>query len=585
MRRGRTGAPDRAATGVRKRWVAGLVGTLLAVAAAGPAQAADDEEPLAAQQLAAQTYPGVQLVQVDFTATLTVPDSVTDATALEVLFERLAVQAANGTIGTSDEEVLEAVVDAVAADPFRYLKPVNTSRSIEASLTGFGTGFVVSPDGYLVTAAHVVAPSPDELRTEFAVSGLESFTEEDIATLADDVAYTPDQLEKLTAATQEWYARYLKVGKVKTVVSAQVGVSVVGVDKSTKGRPVEVVDVGEPYPGKDVAILKLDGNSHLPTLPLGSDEGVSEGDTLHVAGYPAASTFSAGLSEDSEVQPTITQGPLTAIKKTESGSPVFQTQAPASPGNSGGPVLDDSGRVVGILVASAVDANGNALEGQEFVIPVGVVREKLSESNITAAQSDTTAAYDAALDDYYVKHYENAMPGFERVKALYPEHPYVNKFIVQSQTAIDQGKDESPSPVWVWFLVAGVVLFALLASAVLALVVLGRRRHLSSGGGSSVRALTPPGWGGTTAPGSWPLPADGTAVAAAPEGTDTLVRSWDPPHHAAGFPGPPDPANPGQPTDRPAAASPPPPPPSWARTDGGPVPPDPPSRSGDHPVG
>ncbi|HPF77280.1 serine protease, partial [Phycicoccus elongatus] len=340
----------------------------------------------------------------------------------------------------------------------------------------FGTGFVVNAEGYLVTAAHVIAPDPDELKVEFARAGLRDLIANDLDEVqASGVAYSPANLDTLAQAFQDWYVRYLEVGEVSTTVSAQIGVATAGVDKTQRGQPAEIIKVGAPYPGKDVAVLKLDGAAHLPTLPLGDDADVPEGSTLHVTGYPAASTFSSGMSADSQVQPTITEGPLTAIKKTETGMPVFQTQAPASPGNSGGPVLDDAGNVVGILVASAVADDGTALEGQEFVIPISVVRQMLNETNVKPGESATTQAYNVALGAYFDKYYKRAMPEFQRVQALYPEHPYVAEYITRTQQAIDAGKDETPNSLMLWVALAGGVLMVLAVGGVGGFLLLRKR--------------------------------------------------------------------------------------------------------------
>ncbi len=129
-------------------------------------------------------------------------------------------------------------------------------------------------------------------------------------------------LDTLAQAFQDWYIRYLEVGEVSTTVSAQIGVATAGLDKTQRGQPAEIIKVGAPYPGKDVAVLKLDGAAHLPTLPLGDDADVPEGSTLHVTGYPAASTFSSGMSADSQVQPTITavpSGPAAAARASATG--------------------------------------------------------------------------------------------------------------------------------------------------------------------------------------------------------------------------------------------------------------------------
>jgi serine protease Do len=450
--------------------VTGLVAPPLSLAATGTVQPAT--------RIADRTYPGVQLIETDFTATLSVPDGTMDEAAFSRLQDRLTRQALSGAVDATEAALVEAIVDEIAKAPLTYFKPSSTMRHTTATVSGFGTGWVVTPDGYMVTAAHVVNPDPAEIKQAFAESALNDFVTQDAQSLqqGSGAQFTPDQIKKLTDAAAAFDAHYLSLGPVTKSVSAQIGVGVAGFKKMDKGKPIEVVSAGEPYPGKDVAVLKLDGEQHLPTLPVGQNADVAAGDTLYVAGYPAASTFYSGLSKDSQVQPTVTQGPLTAVKSNPAGTPIFQTQAPASPGNSGGPVLDDAGKVVGILVASAVDDKGNALEGQEFVIPASVVTEKLNQSNVHPTASDTTTLYGQALDAYYQQYYSRALPLFQQVSNLYPGHPYVEDFITKSQSAINAGQDKTPAGVTGMLLIGGVALVVVLIVVLLLVLLLRRRR-------------------------------------------------------------------------------------------------------------
>jgi serine protease Do len=450
------------------------LGTAVLALPAGPAVAASTENaPANATELAAAAYPGIQLIETDFDATLSVPVAELDNSALKRLQQRLARGIITGAVDATQKGIVDALVEAIAADPLTYFRPSKTLRTTSASLSGFGTGWVVTPDGYIVTAAHVVSPDEAELKQQFAQSGLEEFVKEDAQAFASTTGtkFTGSQLAKLTDASAAFNAHYLKVGKISKAVSAQLGVAVAGFDKAREGKPVEVISVGEGYPGKDVAVLKIDGQTDLPTLPIGVDTDVQEGETLYVAGYPAASTFFSGLSKDSEVQPSVTQGPLTAKRSNESGTPIFQTQAPASPGNSGGPVLDKQGHVIGILVASAVDDKGVALEGQEFVVPISVITEKLNQSNIKPRTSPITVAYSEALGNYYQKYYKRALPQFQHVKNLYGAHPYVAKYISDTQAAIDAGKDETPTPIWMYVMIGGGVVLVLLLAVLVAMLV------------------------------------------------------------------------------------------------------------------
>jgi serine protease Do len=496
------------------RRVLGLVlgGCLLVAPAVGAADAVAAPAVQTATRVADRTYPGVQLIETDFTATLTVPDAQIDNTAFSRLQNRLARQALSGAMDTTEEAVLDAIVTEIAKAPLTYFKPASSLRRTTATVSGFGTGWVVTPDGYIVTAAHVVNPDPAQIKQAFVDSALNDFVSADARSLQQDsgVRFTPDQLKKLTEAAATFDAHYLRMGTVGKSVSAQIGMAVAGFKKVDKGRPIEVVSAGESYPGKDVAILKLDGEQHLPTLPVGQNSDVVAGDTLYVAGYPAASTFYSGLSKDSQLQPTVTQGPLTAIKSNPAGTPIFQTQAPASPGDSGGPVLDDAGNVIGILVASAVDDKGTALEGQEFVIPISVVTEKLNQSNVHPATSDTSQLYGQALDDYYKHYYKRALPLFQQVSNLYPGHPYVGDFITRSQSAINAGQDETPSGLGLVLVLAGGAVVLLVVVGVLVLLL--RRRSRSSrtlAPAPAVSGIPPAGWptqpGQPGQPGAYPV--------------------------------------------------------------------------------
>lgn len=498
--------------------VAVLVGTAVGAA---PASAADEKKTPTPTELAARTYPGVQLIQVDYAAELTVPLPRLDEPALNRLLVRLRLQLLSGTIDFTKAALLQAMVDELEKNPLAYFKPTSSVDRATGKLTGVGTGWVVTPDGYVVTAAHVVAPDAAELKQQFAATGLAEFNRraaEDIARSnsgANGFVYTSKEIGQLTKALGVFNAKYLKVGKISKKVSAQLGVAVAGFGKGVKGKPAEIVSVGEPYPGKDVAILKLEGESNMPTVPLGQNTDVKQGEPLFVAGYPAASTFYSGLSKDSEVQPTVTTGPLTAIKSAESGMPVFQTQAPASPGNSGGPVLDAQGDAVGVLVASAVDDKGVALENQEFVIPVSVVREALQQKNITPTSSQVTTTYNRALTEFYAKHYKRSLPLFQQVRNLYGGHPYVDKFIADSQTAIDNGLDETPAPTWVWFLLAGGVLVVLLLVA--GLVLLLRRRGRRKAAASSAQPAPQYAFAGAPPPAGAAYPQQGYPAAGYPQ--------------------------------------------------------------------
>ena len=455
-----------------------ILAASLVMSAAVPAAAVTVPPVKQATRIADQSYPGIQLISANYTATVAVPEATVDDAALQALTVRLEREVISGAIEASEAAIMDALVDEISKDPTKYFKPTSSMRTTKASVGYVGTGWVITPDGYIITAAHVVSADDNELVQAFAETALQQFVAQDIKDLQSGQGsnFSSGQVQKLSKAIEAWDAKYLRLGDVQQQLSAQIGVAVPGFGKGQKGKPVEVVSKGEPYPKKDVAILKIDGVSHLPTLPVGKDADVVEGSTLYVAGYTGASTFYAGMSADSEVQPAVTEGPLTAIKSNPAGVPYFQTQAPAGHGNSGGPVMDEKGNVVGILVAGSIDpSTGETVQGQQWVLPISVVQEKLNQSNVKPAVSDSSALYNVALESYYKHHYKKALPKFQQVANLYPGHPYVQDFITKSQSAINSGQDKTPSGTGGLILIGVAVLFGLLVIGAVVLLLVRRK--------------------------------------------------------------------------------------------------------------
>jgi putative serine protease PepD len=117
----------------------------------------------------------------------------------------------------------------------------------------------------------------------------------------------------------------------------------------------------------DTAVIKVDvASSELHPLTIGSSAGVQPGDEVVAIGSPF------GLTE------TMTAGIVSAIDRTITApnnfsiSGAIQTDAPINHGNSGGPLLNASGEVVGVNVQ--IDSNSDGSEGVGFATPVDTVK-------------------------------------------------------------------------------------------------------------------------------------------------------------------------------------------------------------------
>lgn len=106
---------------------------------------------------------------------------------------------------------------------------------------------------------------------------------------------------------------------------------------------------------KDLAVLELEKPLDRPVVEFAGSS--TEGQTSWAIGFPGAAQ-AAVADERGVFEPTITKGVISRFfsQRTKPESPpisVLQTDAPISPGNSGGPLFDDCGRVIGINYAGA----------------------------------------------------------------------------------------------------------------------------------------------------------------------------------------------------------------------------------------
>ena len=129
-------------------------------------------------------------------------------------------------------------------------------------------------------------------------------------------------------------------------------------------------------PTTDTAVLKIDTHARaLTPLPLGDSDAVKVGDSVYAIGNPF------GLTR------TLTSGLVSAVGRqifAPNGLPVeraIQTDAAINHGNSGGPLLDAQGRVIGVTSQIQTGSNdatsGNV--GIGFAIPINTVRDVASQ--------------------------------------------------------------------------------------------------------------------------------------------------------------------------------------------------------------
>ena len=195
-------------------------------------------------------------------------------------------------MGATDSFLLDAYSDAVTRvvdEVGPAVAAVRVAANQASGPSGGGSGFVFTPDGYLLTNSHVVrgGQPPNGRR--------------------------PD-------------ARF----RVSFSDGREAGAHWVGDDPDT-----------------DLAVIQVDGSarSALPAVALGSSAGLRRGQLAIAIGNPLG------------FEHTVTAGIVSALGRSMRASTgrlipdVIQTDAALNPGNSGGPLLDSGGRVIGVNTA------------------------------------------------------------------------------------------------------------------------------------------------------------------------------------------------------------------------------------------
>ncbi len=125
-------------------------------------------------------------------------------------------------------------------------------------------------------------------------------------------------------------------------------------------------------PSTDLAVIKIDAGKNLPYMVYGNSDDVKLGQWVLAIGYP--------LTLDVTVTAGIVSAKARSIGINKSKAPVesfIQTDAAVNPGNSGGPLVNTNGELIGIN--SAIASPTGSYAGYSYAIPVNIVRKTVND--------------------------------------------------------------------------------------------------------------------------------------------------------------------------------------------------------------
>lgn len=377
--------------------------------------------------------------------------------------------------------------------------------AMKAEISSMGSGWLISPDGYLITNGHVVQvyhdQNEDKLQMQLFYGALDAlgFFDNQAVLRAQGGA---GEVTSLTMDKRmQLVTRLLPYAKITLDKELDVYL------QNWERFPAEVKEYSPPLlpftgrasipgktwaTGKDVAILKIEGRD-LPTMKIGDSDRMQLGDNVYVAGYPGDASFNDFLKPKSPMEASFNRGQISSLKVDVKGSRLLQSDAAVTFGNSGGAILNEKEEVIGMATMTTEQA-----QGFSYAVPTSVIGEFVRASGVAPSQGMFDRSWKEALDQYYradsvaagtekVRLYQASVGGFDQALRVLPNLNDALKLRREAMARIDElSRNPGAGGSRTTWIVGGAVLVALV---LIGLALVMRRR----GGVAGVGSLMPTG--------------------------------------------------------------------------------------------
>lgn len=160
------------------------------------------------------------------------------------------------------------------------------------------------------------------------------------------------------------------------------------------GRELSACVVGADLP-TDIALLQVRSGGPFPVLPLGDSDAVRVGQPVIAIGNPFGFNNSVTAGIVSAKERVVDRATLHQLTNADAYSFFIQTDASINLGNSGGPLIDDSGQVIGVNAAFWSGHPLQPAQGIGFAIPINMAKALLPRLRASGAAPRSYLGVDA----------------------------------------------------------------------------------------------------------------------------------------------------------------------------------------------